>query len=128
MQVDWAEQWLSFDLNGITVTLLGEDATPSFLAMIELSSLLSYKGIEQTELPVEIKEILNTYATVFEAPSGLPPRRKYDHTIPLIPGLHLFLSDHTGFHLPSRMRWRSKLRRCWIRVSSDIALVLFRRP
>ena len=108
MQVDWTEHWLSFERNGTHITLLGEDATPSFLAMIELSSLLLSKNTAQVDLPAEIQEILNTYASVFEAPTGLPPRRNMTMLFPLFQGLLLCLSGHTDFHLLSKMRWRSK--------------------
>lgn len=57
------------------MTLLGEDATPQLLAMVELSALLTTEGQEQTELPVEIKDLLTKFAPVFAAPTGLPPRR-----------------------------------------------------
>ena len=33
--------------------------------------------------------VLDTYAEVFEEPRGLPSHRKYDHTIPLLPGASL---------------------------------------
>jgi hypothetical protein len=30
--------------------------------------------------------VLDVYVSVFDEPKGLPPHRKYDHTIPLLPG------------------------------------------
>jgi hypothetical protein len=37
-------------------------------------------------VPVEIKVILDQYASVFVVPTGLPPSRQHDHSIPLLPG------------------------------------------
>ncbi|GKB17144.1 retrotransposon-related protein [Tanacetum coccineum] len=36
-------------------------------------------------VPEEIVKVLQDYESVFEVPTGLPPRRSHDHTIPLIP-------------------------------------------
>jgi hypothetical protein len=38
------------------------------------------------QLPDDVVQILNQYASVFEEPVGLPPSRLCDHSIPLIPG------------------------------------------
>ncbi|XP_057755398.1 uncharacterized protein LOC130974540 [Arachis stenosperma] len=38
------------------------------------------------ELEPELALLLQNYAGVFDAPSGLPPARSHDHAIPLIPG------------------------------------------
>ena len=42
--------------------------------------------IEQREQLPEIQALLDKFAVVFSPPTGLPPRRQYDHSIPLIPG------------------------------------------
>lgn len=68
------------------MTLLGEDATPKLLAMVEISALLLPEGQGQSQLLPEVQAILDKFAPVFAAPSSLPRRRKYDHSIPLIPG------------------------------------------
>jgi hypothetical protein len=34
----------------------------------------------------EVQRILDTFSSVFASPQGLPPRRQYDHHIPLVPG------------------------------------------
>ncbi|XP_073360723.1 uncharacterized protein [Aegilops tauschii subsp. strangulata] len=85
MQVDWAAHWQSFHLEDKMITLLGQDAAPQMFAMVELSALLATKNPSLTDVPPEVQEILQRFAPVFEAPTGLPPRRKYDHTIPLVP-------------------------------------------
>ena len=41
---------------------------------------------KQTTVPHIIGMVLDTYDAVFDEPKGLPPHRKYDHTIPLLPG------------------------------------------
>nr|GEW60748.1 hypothetical protein [Tanacetum cinerariifolium] len=44
------------------------------------------KNVEVNELVhKEIVEVLNNFEPVFEVPTGLPPKRSHDHTIPLIP-------------------------------------------
>ena len=68
------------------VTLLGQDAALQYCGVIEVSALSMSEVSEQLDLPIEIKELWTQFAHVFEAPKGLPPRRKYDHTIPLTPG------------------------------------------
>lgn len=43
-----------------------------------------------TETMDNIKQLVQEYADLFKEPSGLPPKRPYDHTIPLIPGAQPF--------------------------------------
>jgi hypothetical protein len=54
-------------------------------ALVELQLLQEAVPRKQV-LPAEIQELLDQFASVFAAPSGLPPRRRYDHHIPLVPG------------------------------------------
>ena len=49
----------------------------------EKPSLLS---ITETEIPVEIQQVIDQYQEVFKEPTELPPRRAYDHQITLMPG------------------------------------------
>jgi hypothetical protein len=51
--------------------------------LVELSALLSE---ETLPVPPEIDVVLAEFESVFASPTGLPPRRAYDHVIPLIPG------------------------------------------
>jgi hypothetical protein len=37
-------------------------------------------------LPVEVQALIDRFSAVFAMPVGLPPRRQYDHHIPLILG------------------------------------------
>ena len=55
MQVDWDEHWLSFQLQGELVTLLGQDAAPRVFALVELSALLIGTDTASSELPTEIQ-------------------------------------------------------------------------
>lgn len=83
MTVDWEYHWIAFSHQGKEITLLGTAAELPELTVEEISALL------QTEtLPIdpEMQKVLDKFLHVFEAPTGLPPRRPYDHTIPLLPG------------------------------------------
>lgn len=80
MQVDWEQKWLTFHGQKGTVTLHGEMPEECAFTVIAIYS---------TETIVhrpEIQALLDKYKEVFSEPTGLPPRRKYDHRIPLIPG------------------------------------------
>ena len=49
--------------------------------------LREVKEIEAQEpCPSEIQDLLLEFDTLFEEPQGLPPKRTFDHTIPLLPG------------------------------------------
>lgn len=36
--------------------------------------------------PPEMQELIQGFSDLFEEPKGLPPKRSFDHTIPLLPG------------------------------------------
>jgi hypothetical protein len=83
MTVDWAQKWMSVPHHGGKATLSGIYEGEVAYTLCELSALLS------DDLPPvhpEVQPILEEFATVFDSPTGLPPRRQYDHVIPLIPG------------------------------------------
>ena len=48
--------------------------------------LVSADSSEDSKHIPEVQALLQKFSAVFEEPKGVPPRRKYDHTIPLIPG------------------------------------------
>ncbi|XP_073360410.1 uncharacterized protein [Aegilops tauschii subsp. strangulata] len=70
----------------VSMVRVADDASPQLCAVMEMSALLVTEEVVLSELPQEVQELIEKFAPVFAAPSGLPPRRKYDHTIPLIPG------------------------------------------
>lgn len=50
--------------------------------VVELSAVTSSDVV----ISPEVQYVLDQFASVFTAPTGLPPSRQYDHRIPLIPG------------------------------------------
>lgn len=83
MIVDWEQKWLSYQHRGHWVTLQGElprEYNFTVMAVYTTTSTLP------THVTTEVQALLDTYSVVFSIPSELPPRRAYDHTIPLIPG------------------------------------------
>jgi transposase InsO family protein len=101
MSVYWAEKKLEFCHQGQTVQLQG--IQPKLDSCIPLSDkqlrgLLSKEAVEHmfelrpTEalegdaIPEQISTLLEHYQELFLPPQGLPPKRMYDHSIPLLPG------------------------------------------
>jgi transposase InsO family protein len=105
MAVHWAEKWLEFSYKGKTVQLQG--VRPKLTSCIpltdkQLRGLLSKEAVEHmlelrplTELdscvvPAPISNLLEQYQELFSTPQGLPPKRMFDHSIPLLPGATSF--------------------------------------
>jgi hypothetical protein len=98
----WAEKWFEFDHNGrkcklqgicpnteqcdiISLTELQElQRQDSVYYMVQLYTVSDTK--QQSTTPKIIAMVLESYEAVFEEPTGLPPHRKFDHTIPLLRG------------------------------------------
>lgn len=91
MITHWTQQWIAFERDSKMVVLHGDTATDNVHALIELHLVQDTSTHKQHEISPGIQALLDEFATVFETPSGLPPRRQYDHHIPLIPGRDLYL-------------------------------------
>ena len=83
MYMDWEQKWLSFQYKGTIVTLQGELPEECEFTVMAIFQNITTKNSEH--LP-EIQALLDKYAEVFAPPTSLPPRRQYDHSIPLLPG------------------------------------------
>ncbi|XBI89703.1 hypothetical protein VPH35_027473 [Triticum aestivum] len=87
MMVDWEQQWMSFPINGRSVTLQGAVHVEFPYTTIELSVITDENA---PELLPEIQELVEKFKDVFVVPIELPPERACDHSIPLIPGARPF--------------------------------------
>jgi hypothetical protein len=85
MNVDWEERWMSFDHKGQHITLQSQQPGQFACTVVELM-MMHNSPDSVVQLPDEVKQILENFKTVFAEPVGLPPRRLYDHSIPLIAG------------------------------------------
>jgi hypothetical protein len=86
MITHWAQQWISFNWKGQLVVLHDEGAPDITHALLELHVVQTHDTDETAEPRADVQTLLDQFASVFEEPSDLPPRRLYDHHIPLIPG------------------------------------------
>lgn len=93
---------LTFDKQGQQVTLHGlrpSSQDCNLISAAEVRNLLSRKvvtkiiqlcAVEATqgeeELPAGVQDLIQEFQSLFAEPKGLPPRRPYDHSIPLLPG------------------------------------------
>lgn len=101
MRIIWVQKWLEYEINGSPARIQGVmpkvDACPLISgdklmglckmgALMHLFQITSETDIHKPEIPIMIQEVMNEFNSVFEEPQGLPPRRRCDHSIPLIPG------------------------------------------
>jgi len=54
--------------------------------ILQLCSVETLEQPPSLEVPPDVQQLLQHYASLFEQPSKLPPSRVCDHAIPLIPG------------------------------------------
>jgi len=91
MQVDWQHKWLLIPYEQTHQLLQGELTTLPPGSVIHISVGLSDDVVAcQDPVPPEIAALLTEFQSVFEPPSGYPPARDCDHSIPLIPGASPF--------------------------------------
>ena len=101
MSCHWEARTISFMHNGKSVTLQGVQPPEAQVTAVSSDTLLKWtKGNDiwayalvdyvpadtAPAPPPAIQQLLSKYQDVFAAPHTLPPSRRYDHTIPLIPG------------------------------------------
>ncbi|XP_012702297.1 uncharacterized protein LOC105914588 [Setaria italica] len=102
MWVHWKKKLMKFTHNKQRVTLRGLRDKIKQCSMIsaknlqhiikkkELAQLVQLCRVvdQQTDpaIPVEVQQLIQENATIFQEPQTLPPTRPIDHTIPLLPG------------------------------------------
>lgn len=85
MEIHWEQKWMSFRYNYVNVLLQGvlPRLPPSTVIQV-LSAQPECLVVDFSSLLEPIQLLLQDYEFLFEAPTGLPPSRVCDHTIPLI--------------------------------------------
>lgn len=101
MKIDWEQKWLEYLDNGFPVKIQGVQSKVDECHLIsgdQLKGLYKAGGLmhlfqvardHSNSVPVipdSVQHVLTEFASVFETPQGLPPRRQCDHYIPLLPG------------------------------------------
>lgn len=107
MEVEWAHKWLSFNHQGKKIKIQGLNPNLSQCLSIswdqfhslqkkdDIWCVVHLNTVEEdlepnTELPVQMQDLLHQYEELFAEPSSLPPSRVYGHTIPLLAGTQPF--------------------------------------
>ena len=102
MQVDWLEKWIAFEKNGkpVKLQMREECAQIKMCQTVNIEKEIRNGGeviVAQVMLikpesnhtktqNKEIKQVLARYSEIFKESTTLPPKRQFDHHIPLIPG------------------------------------------
>ena len=106
MEIHWKHKWMSFLHQTVKITLQG--VQPDLTSFHPISSsdvsvlqkkddlwcILQLYSIHQEystlNLPPEISELVTKFSELFEKPTGLPPKRPYDHSVQLVAGAQPF--------------------------------------
>lgn len=86
MKIHWLQKWLSIPYQGKMVLLQGVLPVIPEGSIVEIASVVMDSNPVKLDVPADLQDLLDEFAVVFQPPSGLPPTRACDHTIPLIPG------------------------------------------
>jgi hypothetical protein len=83
--VEWNQKWLAFPLNGTWLCLQGAATEEFACTVLEIQLMHSSLDTAPANSPV-VQALLDSYASLFAEPTGLPPHRAVSHFIPLIEG------------------------------------------
>ncbi|WVZ50251.1 LOW QUALITY PROTEIN: hypothetical protein U9M48_001525 [Paspalum notatum var. saurae] len=87
MCVHWKQKWLDIPYQGATICMQGlVPSLPEGSVIAVCTPALDEQQVVVDKLQPEMRQLLLQYSDVFDKPTGLPPARHYDHTIPLIAG------------------------------------------
>lgn len=88
MKVDWKQKWMQISTDRAVILLSGSPELQSTDLMFQIMAVQAIdQSIPATDtMPPDIQAILSQFQSVCDPPSDLPPRRPYDHCIPLIQG------------------------------------------
>ncbi|CAN6225874.1 unnamed protein product [Urochloa humidicola] len=107
MKVQWAHKWFSFRYNGSKIKIQGLQSSVDHCLAISGDQLTSLqksseiwcivqvycvdeeKAVDPVIIP-EVQPLVNQYTELFVEPSGIPPSRAINHSIPLINGAQPF--------------------------------------
>jgi hypothetical protein len=85
MTTHWEQGWISIQYQGKQVVLRDERDNMDCHSVFQIHLL--HEAVQPApDIAPDVQAILDQFASVFAAPTGLPPRRRYDHHIPLISG------------------------------------------
>lgn len=88
MQIHWEHKWVAIPYKGEWVLLQGVDAVQPESLCLQLfaADANSLPSDPPAPLPPPIQHLVDSFATLFEPPTSLPPSRSCNHSIPLLPG------------------------------------------
>lgn len=104
MHVDWSNKWMEITVNNQVVKLQGIVSNSGLCtavsldqclgmakqgALMYLIQLAAVESLTDNAIPPVVQPLIQQFQDVFDAPTGLPPKRNCDHHIPLLPGAGL---------------------------------------
>lgn len=79
MLTHWAQNWIALFNEGQLIVLHGEGQASTSHTLIELHVVKESDDEESRKINPGVQHLLDQFAGVIVTPTGLPPRRQYDH-------------------------------------------------
>ncbi|WVZ95116.1 hypothetical protein U9M48_040918 [Paspalum notatum var. saurae] len=86
MQIHWQHKWMKIPYNDSIAVLYGLLPRLPVNSLLQVYQVHSVDSVTTYDQSPELQALLEEFGSLFAVPSGLPPPRDCDHTIPLVPG------------------------------------------